>query len=68
MHFPLFNVERILNKGVYLLSLAKTSILLLRLISCFRDNNVVYLVIEYINGVGMNDLNDKSRAVVVEEL
>lgn len=68
MHVPLFNMERVLNEGACLLFLADTGIPLPKLLGCFEDDGAAYLVTEYGDGVGMNDLDAESQAVVAEEL
>ena len=39
-----------------------------RLLGCFEDSDAVYLIMEYVDGVGMQSLNDDQRAVVTLEL
>lgn len=68
MHVPLFNMERVLNEGACLLFLADTGIPLPKLLGCFEDDGAAYLVTEYVDGAGMNDLDAESQAVVAEEL
>lgn len=68
MHVPLFNMERILNEGACLLFLAQTGIPLPKSLACFEDDGAAYLVTEYVDGVGMDDLDAESQAVVTEEL
>lgn len=68
MHVPLFNMERVLNEGACLLFLADTGIPLPKLLGCFEDDGAAYLITEYVDGVGMNDLDAESQAVVAEEL
>jgi hypothetical protein len=68
LHVPLFNLERILNEGACLLFLAEIGIPLPKLLGCFEDDGAAYLITEYMEGVGMNDLDAASQAVVAEEL
>lgn len=68
MLVPLFNRERVLNEGACLLFLAETGIPLPKLLGCFEDDDAAYLVTEYVDGVGMNELDAESQAVVAEEL
>jgi hypothetical protein len=69
MHVPLFNTERILNEGECLEFLAKhTDIPLPRLIACFEDDSAAYLITEYVDGVGMNELDADGQAAVAAEL
>lgn len=69
MHVPMFNLERVLNEGACLKLVAdKTEIPLPKLFACFEDDGAAYLITEYVDGVGMNDLDVKSQSVVAEEL
>lgn len=69
MHIPLFNLESVLNEGACLRFLAEnTSIPLPRLHACFEDDGAAYLITEYVEGVGMNELDDAKRDVVRREL
>jgi hypothetical protein len=69
MHIPSFSTERILNEGECLKFLAKnTDIPLPRLIACFEDDGAAYLITEYVDGVGMNDLDANGQAAVAAEL
>ncbi|KAM0514596.1 hypothetical protein ACHAPE_006591 [Trichoderma viride] len=68
MHVPLFNMERVLNEGACLLFLADTGIPLPKLLGCFEDDGAAYLVTEYVDGVGMNNLDAEGQAVVTKEL
>jgi hypothetical protein len=45
-----------------------TNIPVPKLYCCFEDDEAVYLVREYIEGVGMNELEAKKRKVVEKEL
>lgn len=69
MHIPLFNTERILNEGACLEFLAEnTDIPLPQLIACFEDDGAAYLITEYVDGVGMNELDADGQAAVAVEL
>ncbi|KAL7922692.1 kinase-like protein [Trichoderma austrokoningii] len=68
LHVPLFGMELVLNEGACLSFLAETGIPLPKLLACFEDDGAAYLVTEYVEGVGMNELDAKSQAVVAEEL
>lgn len=61
-------MERVLNEGACLLFLADTGIPLPKLLGCFEDDGAAYLVTEYMDGIGMSDLDAESQAVVAEEL
>ncbi|KAI6350864.1 hypothetical protein MCOR25_010327 [Pyricularia grisea] len=68
-HVPRFNKERVLNEGACLKYLSeKTDIPLPKLYATFEDDGVAYLITEYVNGVGMNDLTTEQQKVVVQEL
>lgn len=45
-----------------------TNIPVPKLHCCFEDDGAVYLVMEYVEGVGMNELGEEKRKVVEEEL
>lgn len=69
MHVPLFNLERVLNEGACLRFLAeKTNIPLPKLYACFEDDGAAYISTEYVEGVGMNELDETKREVVAKEL
>jgi hypothetical protein len=44
------------------------SILIPELHCCFEDDEVVYLVMDYIKGVSMNELKEEKQKVVEKEL
>ncbi|KAJ4865676.1 phosphotransferase enzyme family domain-containing protein [Trichoderma breve] len=46
----------------------ETGIPLPKLLGCFEDDGAAYLVTEYVEGVGMNDLDTERQAVVTKEL
>ena len=63
MHVPLSNLERILNEGACLQVLAeKTDIPHPKLHACFGDDGAAYLVTEYVEGVGRNELDEEKKA------
>ncbi|KAI1172564.1 kinase-like domain-containing protein [Nemania sp. FL0916] len=69
MHIPKFNNERLLNEEACLKFLAdKTDIPLPKLVACFEDDGAVYLITEYVDGVGMDELYDEQLKIVGEEL
>ena len=69
MHVPLFNLERILNEGACIRFLAEhTDIPLPKLHACFEDDGAAYLVTEYVDGVGMNELDASQRDIVAKEI
>ncbi len=45
-----------------------TNIPVPKLHCCFEDDEAVYLVMEYIEGVGMNELEEEKRKAVEKEL
>lgn len=66
---PRFGNERILNEAAALRFIAnKTDIPVPKLYSCFQDDNAVYLVMEYVEGVSMASLDSEQRATVEPEL
>ena len=69
MPIPLFNLERVLNEGECLEFLSQnTDIPLPKLCACFEDDGAAYLITEYVEGVGMNDLKQEGQDVVAKEL
>lgn len=69
MPIPLFNPERILNEGACLRFLAEnTNIPLPKLHACFEDDGAAYVITDYIDGVGMNELDAEKKEVVAKEL
>ncbi len=69
MHIPLFNLERVPNEGAVIKFLAaNTAIPLPKLYACFEDDGAAYLVTEYVQGVGMNELDPEEQEVVTREL
>lgn len=69
VHVPRFNTERILNEGACIQFLAeRTDLPLPKVHACFEDDGAAYLVTEYVEGVGMDKLDEGKRAVVGREL
>lgn len=61
--------ERVFNEAASLRFIAEhTDIPVPKLHCCFEDGEAVYLVMEYIEGVGMNELEENKRKVVEKEL
>lgn len=66
---PRFGMERILNEAAAMQFVAeKTEIPVPKLYGCFEDDGAAYLVMEYIEGVTMNELNDDERKIVETKL
>jgi serine/threonine protein kinase len=66
---PRFGRERLLNEAVSMKFIAEyTNIPIPKLYYCFEDDEAVYLVREYIEGVGMIELEEEERKVVEKEL
>jgi serine/threonine protein kinase len=66
---PRFGKERLFNEAALMKFLAeRTNIPVSKLYCCFEDNEAVYLVKEYIEGVGINKLKKEKRIIVKEEL
>ncbi|EEQ34867.1 conserved hypothetical protein [Microsporum canis CBS 113480] len=69
IHVPRKGRERILNEAATLQFLKENSTVPVpRLYCCFEDDDAVYLVMEYIEGVSMADLTEDQRATVEREL
>lgn len=69
LFIPRFGNQRILNEAAALRFIAeKTDIPVPRLYSCFEDDGAAYLVMEYVEGVTMNNLTPEQRKVVEIEL
>ncbi|TQV95366.1 Protein kinase-like domain [Cordyceps javanica] len=47
---------------------ANTNLPLPKLHACFEDDGAAYLITEYVDGVGMNELSAPEREIVAEEL
>jgi serine/threonine protein kinase len=57
---PYFRRERLLNKVVLMKFITEyTNILVPKLYYYFEDNEAIYLVIEYIKGVGIDNLEEE---------
>jgi aminoglycoside phosphotransferase (APT) family kinase protein len=68
-HVPRLGRERLLNEAKALEFVASnTTIPVPKLHACFEDDKAVYLITEYIEGRGMNELSDEEKLVVGEEL
>ncbi|KAB8801899.1 hypothetical protein FH972_026720 [Carpinus fangiana] len=66
---PRMGRERILNEAASIRFIAeKTNIPVPKLYCCFEDNEAVYLVMEYVEGVGMNELPEEERKIVESEV
>lgn len=66
---PRFGMERIFNEASAIEFIAKTTnIPVPRVYSCFEDNEAAYLVMEYVEGITMNNLDIEKRKVVEKEL
>jgi aminoglycoside phosphotransferase len=69
LHVPRLGKERIKNEADSLRYIRQhTDIPVPTVYSDFEDDDAYYLVVEYVEGVGMNDLSDDQKAVVREEL
>ncbi|KAI1113792.1 kinase-like domain-containing protein [Nemania sp. NC0429] len=69
LHVPKFNPERILNEGACLKFLAEnTDIALPKLYACYEDDGAGYLITEYVEGVGVNELISEQQKMVGQEL
>lgn len=63
------NSERLLNEATTLQFIkANTNIPVPQLYACFEDDNAVVLVTEYVQGVGMKELDDTQKDIVKVEL
>lgn len=68
-YVPRLGRERLLNEASALEFIANnTTIPVPKLYACFEDDEAVYLVMEYVEGKGMDELEDKEKSVVGEEL
>lgn len=66
---PRFGKERLLNEAASMQFIAEnTDIPVPKLLSCFEDDQAVYLITEYIEGVAMSELSVEQRKVVEKEL
>ncbi|KAJ8610501.1 hypothetical protein MRB53_038493 [Persea americana] len=66
---PRLNKERLLNEAACLRFIAeKSNIPVPKLYSCFEDDDAVYLITEYVEGVAMSSLTQEQRHVVEKEV
>lgn len=69
IHVPRLGPERLLNEAAAMRFVAeKTSIPVPRLICCFEDDNVVYVIQEYVKGVSMANLKEEQKETVKAEI
>ncbi|KAI9842965.1 MAG: hypothetical protein M1837_006702 [Sclerophora amabilis] len=69
VHVPRQGQERAWNEAAALKLVAeKSTIPVPSLYCCFEDDEAVYLVTEYVEGVGMDELTDSQKEVVKKEL
>lgn len=69
IHVPRQGRERILNEAATMQYIAEnTNIPIPKLHCCFEDDDAVYLIMEYVEGVTMNNLSDENRCIVEKEL
>lgn len=68
-HVPRLGRERLLNEAAALqLVMEKTHVPVPKLHSCFEDAGAVYLIMEYVDGVGMESLSPEQQKAVQNEL
>lgn len=68
-HVPRFNHDRARNEAAAMRFVAEnTNIPVPKLHCTFEDRRAVYIVMEYVEGVGMDSLSDTERETVVQEL
>ncbi|KAL9106010.1 MAG: hypothetical protein Q9227_008918 [Pyrenula ochraceoflavens] len=66
---PRFGAERILNEAAAMRFIAeKTDIPIPKFYGCFEDDEANYLVMEYVEGVSMNELSVDGRKTVERKL
>jgi len=66
---PRFGRERAFNEAASMMFIAEhTNIPVPKLHCRFEDDEAVYLVMEYVEGVCMNELEEEKRKIVEEEL
>ncbi|THZ50791.1 hypothetical protein D6C86_10616 [Aureobasidium pullulans] len=69
MHVPRLGRERLLNEAAAMQFIANnTTIPIPKLHACFEDDEAVYLIMEYVKGRGMDELEDEQKLVVQKEL
>jgi hypothetical protein len=68
-HIPHLGRERLFNEAAALdFAVSNTTIPVPKLHACFEDDEVIYLITEYIEGRGMNELKGEEKLIVGEEL
>lgn len=68
-HVPRLGIERILNEAASLRYIKEnSSIPVPDLHACFKDDNCAYLIMSYVEGVGMDSLADDQKEIVTQEL
>lgn len=69
IHVPRLGNERLLNEAEALEYIKRhTDIPVPTLYACFEDDNAVIIVTEYVEGVGMNELDEQQQKIVAAEL
>jgi aminoglycoside phosphotransferase (APT) family kinase protein len=69
IHVPRMNNERLLNEAATLQYIREnTNIPVPQLYACFEDDDAVVLVTEYVEGVGMHELDNAQKDIVKKEL
>lgn len=69
LHIPRQGRERALNEAAAMEYVATmTNIPIPKLHCSFEDDQAVYLIMEYVDGVGMDELNENQQGVVRQEL
>ena len=69
IHIPRQGKERLRNEAAALKFIREhTNVPVPKLICNFEDNDAVYLVTEYVEGVNMNDLEGSQKEIVTQEL
>ncbi|PMD51068.1 uncharacterized protein K444DRAFT_544082, partial [Hyaloscypha bicolor E] len=64
-----FGKERLYNKVVLIVFITEyTNILIPKLYYYFKDNKAIYLIIEYIKRIGINELEEEKRKFIKKEL
>ncbi|KAF2219684.1 kinase-like domain-containing protein [Elsinoe ampelina] len=69
LHTPRLGIQSLKNEAACLqLVQTETDVPVPRVLCDFEDDNAYYLITEYIEGVGMNELTEDQKAVVKQEL
>ncbi|KAI9749319.1 MAG: COP9 signalosome (CSN) subunit, partial [Chaenotheca gracillima] len=69
VHVPRQGRERLLNEAAAMSFIREHSNIPIPTLHCtFEDDGAIYLVMEYVEGVGMDELDDDQREVVKREL